>query len=76
LGFFRVKCEAVGPGVRPLISAWIIVLSSASGIRDLYYTNFMKFCSGSLYFCLQLYRSDDSRLLSHGICVMLALILF
>jgi hypothetical protein len=76
LGFFRVKCEVVGPGVRPLISAWIIVLSSSSRIRDLYYTNLTKFRSGSLYFCLQLYRSDDSRLLSHGVSGMLALILF
>jgi hypothetical protein len=32
LGFFLVRWEAVGPGVRPLISALIVVLSSASGI--------------------------------------------
>jgi hypothetical protein len=32
LGFFHVKCEAVEPGVRPLISALIVVFSSASGI--------------------------------------------
>jgi hypothetical protein len=32
LGFLRVKCEAVGPGVRPLINGWIVVLSSASRI--------------------------------------------
>jgi hypothetical protein len=31
-GSFLVKCEAVGHGVRPLISAWIVVLSSVPEI--------------------------------------------
>jgi hypothetical protein len=57
---FWVRCEAVGPGVRPLISAWIVVLSSASGIWDLYCMNLLtKFRNGSLSFCLQLYKFDD-----------------
>jgi hypothetical protein len=41
LGFFRVRCEVVGFGVRPLISALIVVLSSASGICDLYCMNLL-----------------------------------
>jgi hypothetical protein len=52
LGFFLVRCEAVGPGVRPLISALIVVFSSASGIWDLYCMKlFTKFRNGSLSFC-------------------------
>jgi hypothetical protein len=70
LGFFHVKCEAVGPGVRPLISALIVVLSSASGIWDLCCMNLLtKFRNGSLSFCL--HRSDDSAIVS-GISEMLA----
>jgi hypothetical protein len=65
LGFFCVRCEVVGPGVKPLISALIVVLSSASGIWDLCYMNLLtKFRNGSLSFCLQLYRSDDSAVVS------------
>jgi hypothetical protein len=59
LGLFRFRCEVVGPGVIPLISACIVVLS-ASGIWDLCCMNLLtKFRNGSLSFCLQLYRSDD-----------------
>jgi hypothetical protein len=55
LGFFRIRCKAVCPGVRPLISACIVVLSSASGIWDLYCMNLLtKLHIGSLSFCLQL----------------------
>jgi hypothetical protein len=65
LGLFRVKCEVVGTGVRPLISALIVVLSSASGIWDLCYMNLLtKFRNDSLSFCLQLYKSDDSAVVS------------
>jgi hypothetical protein len=68
LGFFLVKCEVVGPGVKPLISALIMVLSSTSGICALCYMNLLKkFCSGSLSFCLQLYRSDDTAVVSWNI---------
>jgi hypothetical protein len=68
LGFFLVRCEAVGPGVKPLISALIVVLSSASGIWDLYCMNLLtKFRNASLSFCLQLYRSDDSTVVSWNI---------
>jgi hypothetical protein len=68
LGFFRVRCEAVGPRVKPLISALIVVLSSASGIWDLCYMNLLtKFRNGSLSFYLQLYRSDDSAVVSWNI---------
>jgi hypothetical protein len=68
LGFFLVRCEAVGPGVRPLISALIVVLSSASGIWDLYCMNLLtKFRNGSLSFCLQLYKSDASAVVSWNI---------
>jgi hypothetical protein len=67
-GFFHVKCEAVGPGVRPLISALIVVLSSTSGIWDLCCMNLLtKFRNGSLSFCLQLYKSDDSVVVSWNI---------
>jgi hypothetical protein len=59
-GYFHDKCEAVSPGVRPLISACIVVLPSASGIWDLCCMNLLtKFRNGSLSFCLQMYRSDD-----------------
>jgi hypothetical protein len=48
-----------------LISVWIVVLSSASGIWDLCCMNLLtKFRSGSLSFCLQLYRSDDLAVVS------------
>jgi hypothetical protein len=48
-----------------LISAMIVVLSSASGIWDLCYKNLLlKFRNGSLSLCLQLYRSDDSAVVS------------
>jgi hypothetical protein len=48
------KCKAVGPGVRPLISAGIVVLSSVPGVWDFCYMNLLtKFCSGSLSLCLQ-----------------------
>jgi hypothetical protein len=43
-----------------LISACIVVLSSAFGIWDLCCINLLiKFRNGSLSFCLQWYRSDD-----------------
>jgi hypothetical protein len=65
---FRVKCEAVGPGVGPLISACIVVLSSTSGIWDLCCMNLLtKFRNGSLSFCLQLYRFDDCVVVSWNI---------
>jgi hypothetical protein len=65
LDFYRVKCEAVDPRVRPLISALIVVLSSTSGIWDLCCMNLLKkFRNGSLSFYLQLYRSDDSAVVS------------
>jgi hypothetical protein len=35
-GSFLVRCEAVGPGVRPLISAWILFLSTVPGIWDFF----------------------------------------
>jgi hypothetical protein len=58
-GSFLVKCELVGPGVRPLINAWIVVLSTVLGICDFCYMNLlMKLWSGSLSLCLQLKRSD------------------
>jgi hypothetical protein len=67
-GFFCVRCEAVGPGVRPLISVLIVVLSSASRIWDLCYMNLLtKFRNGFLYFCLQSYSSDDSAVVSWNI---------
>jgi hypothetical protein len=60
LGLFRVRCDAVGPGVRPLIEACIVVLSSAYEIWDLCCMNLLtKFLNGSLSFCLQMYRCDD-----------------
>jgi hypothetical protein len=50
---------------RHLIGACIVVLSSTSGIWDLCCMNLLtKFHSGSLSFCLQLYRSDDSTVVS------------
>jgi hypothetical protein len=65
LGFFHVKCEAVGPEARPLISALIAVLSSASGIWDLYCMNLLtKFRNGALSFYLQLHKFDDSTVVS------------
>jgi hypothetical protein len=68
LGFFLVRCEAVGPRVRPLINVLIVVLSSASRIWDLYCMNLLtKFCSGSLSFCLQLYKSNASAVVSWNI---------
>jgi hypothetical protein len=68
LDFFHVRCEVVGPVVRPLISALIVVLSSASGICGLCCMNLLtKFCNGSLSFCLQLYKSDDSTVVSWNI---------
>jgi hypothetical protein len=51
-----------------LMSACIVVLSSASRIWDLCCMNLLtKFRSGSLSFCLQLYRSDDSTVVSWNI---------
>jgi hypothetical protein len=68
LGFFLVRCEAVGPGVRPLINALIVVLSSAYGMWDLCCMNLLtKFRSGSLSFCLQLYKSDAPAVVSWNI---------
>jgi hypothetical protein len=68
LGFFLVRCESVGPGVRPLINALIVVFSSASRIWDLCCMNLLtKFRSGSLSFCLQLYKSDASAVVSWNI---------
>jgi hypothetical protein len=51
-----------------LISALIVVLSSASRIWDLCCMNLLtKFRNGSLSFYLQLYRSDDSAVVSWNI---------
>jgi hypothetical protein len=58
-GSFLVKCEVVGLGDRPLINAWIVVLSSVPEIWDFCYMNlFTKLCNGSQSVCLQLKRSD------------------
>jgi hypothetical protein len=68
LGFLSSQMRSFGPGVRPLINALIVVLSPASGIWDLCCMNFLtKFRRGSLSFCLQLYKSNDSAVVSWNI---------
>jgi hypothetical protein len=61
----NVKLLVLESWSQTLISALIVVLSSASGICDLCCMNlFTKFRNGSLSFCLQLYKSDDSAVVS------------
>jgi hypothetical protein len=71
-GFFHVKCEAVGPGVRPLISALIVVLSSTSGIWDLCYMNLLTSSVMALYLFACSYTGLMTQLLCHGTSEMLA----
>jgi hypothetical protein len=75
-GFFCVKCEVVGPGVRPLISSLIVVLSSASGIWDLATWIFSRSSVMALYLSACSYRDLMTRLFYHGTSEMFAWILF
>jgi hypothetical protein len=68
LGFLSREMRSCWPWSQALIGALIVVFSSASGIWDLCCMNLLtKFRNGSLSFCLQLYRSDASAVVSWNI---------